>query len=57
VALCFVRDGTIFTAWAGDSRAVLVKRGMRAVELSHDHKPNRPDEKDRIRSLGGQVGR
>lgn len=32
----------------GDSRAVLCSDG-KAVDLSVDHKPNRPDEEDRIR--------
>merc|ERR1712098_519029 len=39
---------------SGDSRAVLCRSG-RVVELSHDHKPNHPIEKDRIEAAGGYV--
>jgi serine/threonine protein phosphatase PrpC len=50
----------VFTAWAGDSRAV-VGRGQGAsvypVDLSHDQKPSRTDEKKRVRALGGRVTR
>jgi hypothetical protein len=40
---------------AGDSRAILVQRGARAVALSRDHKPSLPDETKRITDLGGKV--
>lgn len=45
----------IHVANAGDSRAVLVQRGGRAVGMSVDHKPNREDEMARIKKLGGKV--
>jgi protein phosphatase 1L len=38
----------------GDSRCVL-SSGGRAVDMSHDHKPIREDEKQRILDLGGRV--
>lgn len=38
----------------GDSRAILCREG-KAVQLSEDHKPDRPDEKKRIERLGGAV--
>ncbi|KAK1301865.1 putative protein phosphatase 2C 8 [Acorus calamus] len=38
----------------GDSRAVL-SRGGAAVPLSRDHKPNRPDELERVEAAGGRV--
>lgn len=38
----------------GDSRAVLC-RGEKAEELTIDHKPNNPEEKKRIKKLGGKV--
>ncbi|XP_045786933.1 protein phosphatase 2C 37-like [Trifolium pratense] len=38
----------------GDSRAVLCRNGV-AIPLSSDHKPDRPDELDRINSAGGRV--
>jgi protein phosphatase 1L len=45
----------LYVANAGDSRAVLVQRSGRALPLSDDHKPNRPDEVARIKGLGGSV--
>ncbi|KAM0822175.1 hypothetical protein ACQ4PT_071668 [Festuca glaucescens] len=39
---------------AGDSRAVL-SRGGAPVALSVDHKPDRPDELERIQAAGGRV--
>lgn len=38
----------------GDSRAILC-RGVMAVPLTLDHKPNYPLEKHRIESLGGEI--
>ncbi|KAI3451372.1 hypothetical protein Pfo_008037 [Paulownia fortunei] len=45
---------TMIIANAGDSRAVLGKRG-RAIELSNDHKPNCTSERLRIEKLGGVI--
>ncbi|KAL0449651.1 UNVERIFIED_CONTAM: putative protein phosphatase 2C 47 [Sesamum latifolium] len=45
---------TMIIANAGDSRAVLGKRG-RAIELSKDHKPNSTSERLRIEKLGGVI--
>jgi serine/threonine protein phosphatase PrpC len=42
----------------GDSRAVLYRvtpKERLAIELSYDHKPTRPDEKERILKSGGKV--
>ncbi|MBA0700653.1 hypothetical protein Goari_020715 [Gossypium aridum] len=44
----------IVVANCGDSRAVLY-RGGKAVPLSFDHKPDRPDELARIEAAGGRV--
>ncbi|OVA17793.1 Protein phosphatase 2C (PP2C)-like domain [Macleaya cordata] len=44
----------IVVANCGDSRAVLC-RGGKAVPLSVDHKPDRPDELVRIQEAGGRV--
>ncbi|CAH8308663.1 unnamed protein product [Eruca vesicaria subsp. sativa] len=49
-----ILDKTMLIANAGDSRAVLSKRG-RAIELSKDHKPNSTSEKLRIEKLGGVI--
>ncbi|XP_057958696.1 probable protein phosphatase 2C 47 [Malania oleifera] len=49
-----ILERTMLIANAGDSRAVLGKRG-RAIELSKDHKPNCASERLRIEKLGGVV--
>ncbi|ETV93500.1 hypothetical protein H310_12544 [Aphanomyces invadans] len=50
-----VRGDAIYAANVGDSRAVLIKKNGDAVPLSSDHKPNRPDERERVNSMGGHV--
>ena len=44
----------LIVANAGDSRSVLFSNGE-AVEMSEDHKPDLPGEKDRIIKAGGFV--
>lgn len=44
----------LYLANLGDCRAVLSQDG-RSVDLSHDHKPIRSDEKARIEALGGRI--
>jgi serine/threonine protein phosphatase PrpC len=39
----------------GDSRAILCNKCGDVVQLSVDHKPNLPEEKKRIESLGGKI--
>ena len=45
----------IVCANAGDSRAVLCRDNRHAIALSHDHKPDNPDEDRRVRLGGGFV--
>jgi len=55
----------VYTAWAGDSRCIVGRAvegddgrvRYRPVDLSHDQKPSRPDEKKRVKSAGGRVAR
>ncbi|GJN12083.1 hypothetical protein PR202_ga30328 [Eleusine coracana subsp. coracana] len=50
--------GRVVVANCGDSRAVLCQGELvdtPPVPLSQDHKPDRPDERARIESVGGQV--
>ncbi|XP_059623347.1 probable protein phosphatase 2C 47 [Cornus florida] len=54
VLTALILGRTMLIANAGDSRAVLGKRG-RAIELSKDHKPNCTSEKLRIEKLGGVI--
>lgn len=44
----------LIVANCGDSRAVIC-RGGAAIPLSSDHKPDRPDELERIQAAGGRV--
>jgi len=44
----------IQVGWVGDSRAFAVKKG-RLNDLTVDHKPNNPAERERIESAGGSV--
>lgn len=52
--VCLVIGDRIITANLGDSKAVLCRNG-RAIELTVDHKPNLPEEAERIRQCGGFV--
>jgi serine/threonine protein phosphatase PrpC len=52
--VALIHNDTIYVANAGDSRCVLNRDG-RALELSVDHKPDLPTERDRIVRAGGMV--
>ncbi|MES1912004.1 MAG: hypothetical protein MHM6MM_004352 [Cercozoa sp. M6MM] len=54
--VAYVEDTRVVVANVGDSRAVLSRNGH-AVPLSDDHKPDRPDELQRVREAGGMVGK
>ncbi|XP_022867199.1 protein phosphatase 2C 37-like, partial [Olea europaea var. sylvestris] len=49
-----VSPDKIIVSNCGDSRAVLCRNGV-AIPLSTDHKPDRPDELNRIQEAGGRV--
>nr|XP_015624949.1 putative protein phosphatase 2C 22 [Oryza sativa Japonica Group] len=51
-----IRGNQITVGNVGDSRCVLSKNGQ-AIDLSTDHKPNVPLERQRILRVGGQVWR
>eukprot|EP00178_Gracilaria_changii_P016598 TRINITY_DN47841_c0_g1_i1.p1 TRINITY_DN47841_c0_g1~~TRINITY_DN47841_c0_g1_i1.p1 ORF type:complete len:547 (-),score=93.57 TRINITY_DN47841_c0_g1_i1:3592-5232(-) len=63
VSWLFGRD--VYTAWTGDSRCVIgrvwsAEHGrvrFKAIDLSHDQKPTRADEKRRVRAAGGRIAR
>jgi len=50
-----VKDGVLYVANAGDSRAVLSRAGGAVQEMSQDHKPTNEGEKARIIAAGGFV--
>jgi len=54
VVVC-VRGDTAYCANAGDSRAVLARKGGEAVDMSEDHKPTNEGERKRIVNAGGFV--
>ena len=51
---CSFAGDTLWTAHAGDSRAVMSRAG-RAVRLTEDHKPHLAAERARIEANGGRV--
>lgn len=51
---CMIRDNKLYCANSGDSRAIACRNGN-LVTLSNDHKPNNPEEMDRIYNAGGWV--
>ena len=53
--VCLITEDTIYCANSGDSRAILVNKSGKVVELSHDHKPDNDGELKRIRAGGGYV--
>lgn len=52
--MALLKNDQIYVGNVGDSRAVLCTAGV-AKALSQDHKPDRPDERQRIEALGGFV--
>ena len=52
--VALVKGRTLYVANAGDSRCVLAEEG-KAIEMSHDHKPDLPVEIARITKAGGVV--
>jgi serine/threonine protein phosphatase PrpC len=44
-----------YIANIGDCRAVKCNKNKQAIQLTKDHKPNAPEEKNRINKLGGKI--
>ncbi|KAG0240984.1 Protein phosphatase 2C 2 [Actinomortierella wolfii] len=54
ITATITKDDMLYVGNAGDSRAVLCRRGT-AIALSHDHKPVNHEEAERIVKAGGFV--
>jgi serine/threonine protein phosphatase PrpC len=52
--VALVTKNEIYCANAGDTRCVIAAKG-KAKDLSHDHKPDLPNEKRRVERAGGIV--
>ena len=55
VVLIHINPEKIISINCGDSRAILIKKNKSIVLLSRDHKPEIPEEKERIEKSGGRV--
>lgn len=53
--VALVKDGVIYVANAGDSRAVAFTKDKKTHPLSFDHKPENTEERTRINNAGGYV--
>jgi len=57
---CLIKENHLWIANSGDSRAIVVRKtpgasGMKAIDLTIDHKPDSPGEMKRILQMGGHV--
>ena len=55
VVLLHINPQKIISINCGDSRAILIKKNNSIVLLSRDHKPELPEERERIEQSGGRV--
>jgi len=57
--VAFLKGRMLTTAWVGDSRGVVGRRSgagkIEAVDLTNDHKPASPGERERILACNGRV--
>ena len=55
---CLIKDNHCWLANSGDSRAIVMRKsanGLKAIDLTSDHKPDSPGEMKRILSMGGHI--
>ena len=54
--IILIVDNKIFVANVGDSRCLLsMENGNKFIEVTKDHKPNSPEETERIKKYGGKI--
>lgn len=52
--VALIAKGELIVANAGDSRCIISSKGT-AVEMSEDHKPELPKERERVQKAGGYI--
>ena len=55
VVLVHINPEKIISINCGDSRAILITKKKSIISLTRDHKPELPDEKQRIEASGGRI--
>ena len=55
VVLVHINPEKIISINCGDSRAILITKKNNIISLTRDHKPELPDERERIEASGGRI--
>ena len=55
VVIVHVTPEKLISINCGDSRAILITKDRKIIQLTRDHKPELPEEKQRIEASGGRV--
>ena len=55
VILVHINSEKIISSNCGDSRAILITKNNKIILLSRDHKPEIPEEEERIEKSGGEI--
>lgn len=52
--VALLENTSLYCAWVGDSRAILIRNGE-VIAATQDHKPDMPQERERIEKAGGKI--